>query len=201
MTGTVGDDDTSGVLLSETHVYVTEHLQNDEYKVVLKSEPTEHQPDPFGYGEIEEPASMVTLTIVGDEHVAVSPSVLTFSYANWDKVQTVTVRAIDDLDDEEMEYHAISHYSNSSDYNYQSGVPFSPHHAINTTVTDNDNAGVVIDLRSGNLRESGVTGNYSIVLDSQPRFPVTVTVDDADSRLTASAGCQDKASTRTRAVN
>ncbi len=58
---------------------------------------------------------------VSPDAVTVSPSVLTFTPANWDKAQTVTVRAMDGIvtDDETIE---VSHTVTSADAGYKNFV-------------------------------------------------------------------------------
>ncbi|MBK9125955.1 MAG: right-handed parallel beta-helix repeat-containing protein [Chloroflexi bacterium] len=115
--GTVTDDDTAGVDVTPTTVDVTEGSTTDTYDVVLNSEPT----------------ADVTITPEGDADCSVSAA-LTFTNANWDTPQSVTVTAVDD-DIEEGEHGCtINNTSASDDLDYD-GVSVA---SVDGTVTDND---------------------------------------------------------------
>ncbi len=80
---TITDNDTRGVTLSNTTLSVIEG-ETGTYTVVLDSEPT---------GSVT-----VTPTVPSNAEISVAPSSLTFTAANWDEAQTVTVTAAEDED-------------------------------------------------------------------------------------------------------
>jgi hypothetical protein len=78
----------------------------------------------------------------------VSPSSVTFTSANWNSAQTVTVTGVDDdLDDGNVPYSVVTAAATSSDTNY-SGVNPSD---VGVTNTDNDASGFTVSLISGTL--------------------------------------------------
>ena len=93
---TVSDDDTRGVELSATALTVPEG-ESWTYTVMLSSQPA---------GPVT-----VTPSVSGSPDVTVSPSALTFTAADWDRAQTVTVSAAPDADaatDRATVSHAVS---------------------------------------------------------------------------------------------
>lgn len=113
----------------------------------------------------------VSIAIIASSELAVSPSVVTFTAANWFVPQWITVRAVNDDVAEIDAWHLISHrvqntpfgYTNSTAFWFQGTLPrgsgragseaipfnsiptvlFAPdHQRINVEVVDNDSAGV-----------------------------------------------------------
>ena len=99
-TVTVNDDDTRGVTVSDSQLTVAESGGMATYTVELASEPT----------------AAVTITPASSNaEVTVSPATLTFTSANWQTEQTVTVEAMPDDDDADDEV-TISHSVAGGDY-------------------------------------------------------------------------------------
>jgi hypothetical protein len=121
-TVTITDDDTAGVTFTETggSTDIAEGGATDTYSVVLNSQPT---------GD-------VTITPSPDAQVTVNPTSLTFTPANWNIAQSVTVTAVDDSDVEGNHTGLISHTSASSDTNYN-GLSIG---SVTANITDNDMA-------------------------------------------------------------
>jgi len=118
----VTDNDTAGMTQSETTATVTEDGTTDTYTLVLDSEPTDD----------------VVVTVTPDSQSTVSPTTLTFTSANWDTVQTVTITAVDDTTDEDDSHSGtITHTAASDDTNYD-GYSLTD---ITVTITDNDTSG------------------------------------------------------------
>ena len=93
---TVADNDGRGVQMSPRDLALNEG-GSETYTVVLNSRPT---------GNVT-----VRATVAGDGDVTVSPTALTFTAANWDTQQTVTVSAAEDADatdDRASVSHAVS---------------------------------------------------------------------------------------------
>ena len=118
---------------------------------------------------------------VGDtsDDIAASPETLTFTTANWNTAQTVTVTADDDSIAEGQETatltHAVSGYGTVTTAD-----------SVTVTIADNDTAGVTVSPTAVEATEGGVTGSYTVVLTSQPTGTVTVTVGDTSDDIAAS---------------
>uniref|UniRef100_UPI001CFF5082 hypothetical protein n=1 Tax=Microseira wollei TaxID=467598 RepID=UPI001CFF5082 len=81
---------------------ITEGGATDTYEIVLTSQPT----------------ADVTIAINNGTQTGTSPTSLTFTSANWNTPQTVTVSAINDNVAEGNHSGTISHTATSSDANY-----------------------------------------------------------------------------------
>ena len=99
---TIVDDEApvDAVLLSQTDgsTEVTEGGASDRYSLVLSSQPTAN----------------VTINLTGDSQVTTDKSTLTFTQANWDIAQDVTVTALDDAVEEGDHSGTISHSVSSA---------------------------------------------------------------------------------------
>ena len=139
-----------GVTVSSTELTLQEGSSAD-YTVVLDSEPT----------------ADVTITIDGhaDTDVSVSPGSLTFTSGNWNTAQTVTVTAAADADAVADAPVTLTHT-----------VPGATEYAsITVTITEADTAGVTVSPTALTLVE-GESGDYTVVLDSEPTADVTITL-------------------------
>lgn len=119
------------------------------------------------------PTSNVYINM-GSNQVKTSPTYLTFTPANYNVPQTVTITAIDDMDNEGLQAATLTFYTNSTDNNYQNQtVP-----VMNVAVVDNDLSRVVVTESGGstNVSEDGVTDTYTLVLTQAPTADVTVTL-------------------------
>lgn len=155
----ITDNDTAGVrVMSDTPPLRLQEGANLSYRVVLESEPT----------------APVTITLVPDIQVTVTPRTLVFTPASWRTPQTVLLSAIDDAVAEGDEHPGqVIHQVTSVDSNYE-GIAVAP---VNVTIIDNDRSGVIIDRSSLSLTEApGPTQAeaYSVRLSSQPTAPVEV---------------------------
>lgn len=104
----------------------------------------------------------------------VAPTTLTFTAANWNTPQTVTVTGVDDdIDDGNTTYTIITAPAVSN------GADYAALDAANVTIsnTDDDTGGVTV-TPTGNLvvSETGTTVTLGVVLDTQPTAPVTATI-------------------------
>jgi len=161
---------TPGVTLVETSgstAVAEDGPTSDNYTVVLDTQPTDN----------------VTITVDPDNQTDVGngngvTKALTFTTANWDSAQTVTVTAVDDNDVEGAHNSTITHTAASSDSDYNGDNITIDN--ITANVTDDDTAGVTLAHTSGStaVAEEGPTSdNYTVVLDTQPTDNVTITVD------------------------
>lgn len=97
---------------------VTEGGASDSYTVILKTAPTAN----------------VTITLNPGTQVTVAPATLTFTPANWNVAQTVTVTAVDDALVEGPHIGTITHTSASADAAYNAIAIAS----VTANITDND---------------------------------------------------------------
>ncbi len=159
----IENDTPPGVTLSATALTVTEGATGT-YTVVLDSNP----------------AGDVTVTPTsGDMAVATVTGALTFTSANWNTAQTVSVNAAedgDDVDDATTITHAVNGYGS---------VTADP---VAVTVTDDDDPpGVTLSATALTVTE-GATGIYTVVLNSDPAGNVTVTPTSGDTSAATVTG-------------
>ena len=120
-TGTITDNDETGVSVSSTALAVTEQdTTGDTYTVVLNTQPTAN----------------VTVTVDGHAgtDVTPSPATLTFTPTSWQTAQPVTVTAGNDADTAD-DTVTLTHSATSADANYN-GITIA-----GVTVNDNDTDG------------------------------------------------------------
>jgi hypothetical protein len=161
VTGTNLDNDTAGVLVKPTNGLVTtESGGQATFTVVLLSQPT----------------ADVTIALASNDTTegVASPTSLTFTSANWNAPQTVTVTGIDDLiADGNQPYTIVLSPASSSDPGYNGIDPAD----VSCTNLDNDSPGIVVQPTTGLVTtESGGTATFTIVLQSQPIANVTISL-------------------------
>ncbi len=163
----VTDDDTAGVDVTETggDTQVSERGTQDTFSVVLTSEP--------------DADVVIGISSSDTGEATVGPATLTFTDTNWDRPQTITVTGInDDIADgvQAIEINLANAVSTDVDY----GGKFSSH--VDVSVADDDNTG--IRLSNALLRvDEGSTGDYTVVLGSQPTGDVTITPTSGDADI------------------
>ena len=158
---TVADDDTATVVLDPASLTVEEgSATGASYTVKLS-----HQP-----------SGAVTVTITGHDGTDLTISgttlnasnELTFTTANWDTAQTVTVKAGHD-GNAASESLKLTHTPSGGGYSTAADLP--------VTVTDDDTAAIVLDPVSLSVEEGDTTGvSYTVELSTQPSETVTVTI-------------------------
>jgi hypothetical protein len=149
------DDDVRGITVSAISGSTSEALGTATFTVVLSSQPTAD----VGIG----------LASNNTAEGTVSPGSLTFTTANWNAPQTVTVTGVDDfVDDGDIVYSILTAAATGGDY---AGI-----NAADVTVTniDNDTRGFTVSAISGSTTEAGGTANFTIVLNSQPTANVNL---------------------------
>lgn len=159
-TYTILDDDTAGVIVSPATVEVSESGLTDSYTVVLTSQPT----------------ADVTVNLISDAQVTTSPTTLTFTSADWNIPQTVTVTAVDDSIAENDHTGSVGHSITSADTVYN-GIAAAP---VTANISDNDGVAVIISTNTLELTEGGDSATYTLVLGSQPSADVVITPYDFD---------------------
>ena len=166
---TVTDDD-RGIVFTPTSLTVEEgDATGASYAVKLATQPSEE----------------VTVTVSGQAGTdltlsGLSPtSTLTFTAANWNTAQMVTVKAADDADGTD-DAVTLTHTASGGDY---AGVSAE----LKVTVTDDDR-GIVFTPTSLTVEEGDATGEtYTVKLATEPSEEVTVTVSgQAGTDLTLS---------------
>jgi hypothetical protein len=129
------------------------------------------------------PTANVTLTLVPNGQVTVSPATLTFS-STATAAQTVTVTAVNDTDVENTVHGGVIGFNVASTDSYFNGAFVPP---VLVQVTDNDSIGVSIVESGGTTQTtegSTTTDSFTVVLTQAPTANVDVTVDGGtQSRL------------------
>ena len=136
-----------------------------------------------------QPVSEVVIALSTNGEVTAAPATLHFTPDNWNLPQTVTVTAVDDRVDEGnpdpfVHTGEIAHAVSSGDPGYD-GLAVAE---LTVQVGDNDLAGVTLSQTGGSttVNESGGSDSYTVVLNTQPAAPVTVTLTP-DNQVSASA--------------
>ena len=150
------DDDAAGVRLAPTQVSVTEGGGGATYTAVLDSQPSAN----------------VTVTIPGASgpEVTLDTSAFTFTPDDWDTPQVVTVTAVDDDADEDLETVTLSHGTTSTDDDYDGLAP-----TLRVIVRDNDTAAIAAPA-TVTVTEGGGGIGYRVSLATEPSADVTVTI-------------------------
>lgn len=162
------DNDTAGFVVSAVSGNTTEAGGLATFTIALQSEPTANVTVNFKTDD----ASEGTVAIAS----------LTFTPANWNVTQTVTVTGIDDaLADGTQPYQIDFTATTSADPNYAAIVPAN----VDLSNTDNDTAGITVSAISGDTAEDSTQATFSVVLNSQPFNDVTVyfATDDASEGI------------------
>ena len=152
---TVDDDDTAGLTVSTATLSVNED-SNATFTVKLDTQPT---------GNV---TVAVGQTGTANTDVTAAPASLTFTTANWNTVQTVTVSGADD--DDAVDDSATLSLS-ASGGGYDDIDPAS----VSVTVDDDDEAGLTVSTANSSVNE-GSNATFTVKLDTQPTGDVTVTV-------------------------
>ena len=167
------DDDIAGIVLTESGgtSSVTEGATDDTIGVTLNAKPLDDV--------------VLEVDVSDGTQLTAAPTVLTFTPANWDIPQDVTVAAVDDViaDGDEPVQVAFSVLDASSH------VQFHGLTALATvTVVDNDASISVLQTNGGTVvDESGTSDTIDIVLDAQPLGDVVVSSVSRDGgEVTAS---------------
>ena len=179
LSASITEDDTIGVTIDPTTLTIGEG-ERSTYTVVLTSQP----------------AGDVTVTITGhaDTDLGIasaglnSDDELTFTTANWNTAQTVTLTAAQDEDALQDEDITLVHAVSSDD---DAAYHALADETVMVSIAEDDAAGVSISPTALTVTEGDATGvSYTVVLTSQPAGDVTVTITGhADTDLgIASAG-------------
>ncbi len=162
VTATEADNDTQSLLVSPTSVSVTEGSTNT-----------------FAVRLAFQPASNVTVSVArvsGDSDLS-GDTTLTFTTANWNTDQTVTLSAAEDVD--------VANGSAVFDVTSSGLATVS----VNATEADNDTQSLVVSSTNVSVTE-GLTNTFTVRLAFRPSADVTVNVArvSGDTDLTVSGG-------------
>lgn len=130
-----------------------------------------------------QPGSDVVLSVTSGDlgEGTVSPATLTFTSANWNTPQTVTVTGVDDnIIDGTANYDiTISVVDVSSDDSYDPVSDIT----VNVGNTDDDVAGFTVTQTSGSTSttEAGGTDSFTVELDAEPSSNVVIDVTSGDT--------------------
>lgn len=130
-----------------------------------------------------QPSSNVVLTVVSADtgEATVDTGTLTFTPANWDTPQAVTVTGIDDdvVDGNQTTIITMSIDDANSDNAFD---PLSDK-TVSVTTIDNDVAGFTIAESGGGttVSETGTIDTFTVVLDAEPLTDVVLSVVSADT--------------------
>lgn len=142
---------------------VTELGGTAEFGVVLDSQPT---------GDVT-----IALTSSDTGEGTVAPASLTFTMANWNAPQIVTVTGVDDdAADGPVDFNIVTAPATSTDPDYDT------RNAADVAVTciDNETAGITVTPTSGlSTTESGGTATFDIVLNTAPEGDVTIAISSS----------------------
>ncbi|MEG5065850.1 DUF4347 domain-containing protein, partial [Microcoleus sp. B3-A4] len=167
---TNSDDETPGITVNPTAGLTTgEDGTKANFTVVLNTQPT----------------AEVTIGLTSDNVAegTVSTNSLTFTPANWNTPQSVTVTGVNDsIADGDTAYKIVTATTVSTDPNYSNkdvtDVSFSN--------KDDDTASISITPTSTTATEGGANGSYALKLTSEPIAPVTINFN-APSEINAIA--------------
>ena len=164
VSATTTDDDVAGFTIAQTggSTSVAETGTTDTFTVVLNAQPAE---------------DVVMSIASSDAGESTTTNTLTFTNANWDTPQTVTVTGVDDniIDGTITSTITISIIDANSDDTFDAVAMTK---LVSATTTDNDVAGFTITQTGGSssVSETGTTDTFTVVLDAQPASDVVLTV-------------------------
>lgn len=135
----------------------------------------------FSIALASRPSGDVTIEVTSSDFTEGTPSVfsLTYTPADWNQPQTITVAGVDDAtQDGDQAYTILLTLAEGSDESY-SGVTLP---AVTVTNLDNDHAGITVTPSSGLVTtEAGGEATFTVVLNSQPLSSVTIPLASSNS--------------------
>ena len=145
---------------------VTEAGDTDTFTVVLNAQPS----------------SNVVLSISSsDTGEATVTSLITFTSANWDTAQVVTVTGVDDdiIDGTQNSNLTLSIVSAITDDDFDAVAD----QTVSVSTTDDDVAGFTVSEPDGSttVTEAGDTDTFTVVLNAQPSSNVVLSISSSDT--------------------
>ena len=126
------------------------------------------------------PTSDVTIPVSSSDtnEGTVDQSELTFTSANWNVNQTVTVTGMnDDVADDNQGYTILLGVTTSADSNYNDRDPAD----VAVINIDDETAGFTVSAISGDTGEDGTTATFTVRLTSEPTDDVTIDVSSSET--------------------
>jgi len=160
------DNDTAGIVVTPGSGLVTSEAGAPAtFSIVLASEPTANVAIPISSSDATEGT--------------VSPASVTFTTANWNQSQMITVTGVnDDVDDGDVAYTTVLSPAVSQDPKYNGRDAMD----VSAKNTDNDTAGIVVTPGPSMVtNEAGATATFSVVLASEPTANVTISIASSDA--------------------
>ncbi len=158
------DNDAAGITVQPTSGETSEAGASAAFQIVLDSQPIA--------------AVTVALSSSDTSEGTVEPESVTFTPANWNVSQTITVTGQDDhVADGNQIFLIVTAAAMSDDpeYNGRSVAD------VSITNLDNDTAGVSVQPTTGQTSEAGGTASFEIVLTSEPLADVTIQLSSSDT--------------------
>src|SRR5262245_38336370 len=131
----------------------------------------------------EQPTSNVVLNVTSSDtgEATAAPAMLTFTPANWNIAQNVTITGVDDslIDGNQSSTITISVNDALSDDLFDSV----PDRTVNVVTLDNDFAGIAVVESGGTsvVSEAGTTDTLAVSLTAQPTSNVVLNVASSDT--------------------
>lgn len=160
------DNDTFGVTVTPLVGAVAESGSTATFAVRLQSEPTDDV--------------VFTITLDDNSEAIATPTMLTFTPADWNSNKLVVLSAIDDLVDDGNTSNGVtlSIASDDPDYDGYTRDTFD----FDFTVVDNETAQVILLQSNGSTAlAEGQTDTYTVQLSTQPTDDVTIAITSADA--------------------
>lgn len=173
------DNDTAALTITESggSTSVVEGGATDSYTVKLASRPTANVTVSIAFSGSQVKVNGSTST----------PQTLTFTTANWNTDQTVTITAVDDASAEGSHSAVLAHTASGG------GYTSAPTLNVTAAITDNDSPGLVV-VQTGSpaataVSEGGSADTYTVKLSSPPSGNVSVSLsfNTADLKLNTSS--------------
>jgi hypothetical protein len=160
---TITNDDVAGVVVDTTPLTVAEPNISQTYTVVLLTQPAA--------GEI------VRITPAGFSGDVSTTAFISFTDANWNVPQNITVTAVDNFIADGTRTTTVNNIvsSNIGTTPYGNGTVTTG--SVPITILDNDIAGVTINPVNVTVTESSPGQIYTVVLNTQPAAGETVTIN------------------------
>lgn len=158
------DNDTAGFLISAIGGNTTEDGATATFTIRLTSRPNANV--------------RVNLVSSNTDEGTVSPTNVTFTNANWDTVQTVTVRGVDDtVADGNQPYTIRTQAAVSTDPGYSGMNPPD----VDVINEDNDSVVILVTAISRATNENGRTAVFLIALTTRPSANVTIGLSSSNT--------------------
>src|SRR5947208_786471 len=158
---TNSDNDVAGITVTPTSGFETSEAGGSAtFTVVLNSQPTAYV--------------VIPVVSIHATEGTVSASTLTFTVADWNAPQTVTVTGVDDqVQDGAIAFSVPLGAAASTDPIYAGMDPAD----VALSNTDNDVAGITVTPTSGlQTSDAGGTATFSVVLNSRPTADLVIPV-------------------------